>query len=119
MKHTPLPWEVDTGNTVGHIKSISTNNKKMPDGSLSTPTVAKYDIGVNIGYRLRPEEEQKANAELIVKAVNCHYELLKALEEYVAEWDYNYEFDSHITGIITPPESYHMAREAIAKAKGE
>lgn len=83
MEHTPLPWEIDTGNTIGHIKSISTKNKKMPDGSFSTPTIARYDIGVNLGYRLRPEKEQQANADLIIKAVNCHYELVEACKELI------------------------------------
>jgi hypothetical protein len=109
MKHTPLPWNLEKleSDTQGYRRSSAGDFAVIAE-NLMTPC---FVFGI--------DPEGQANAEFIVKAVNCHYELLWALKHYVAEWDYNHKSESHITGITTPPSSYYMAKEAIAKAKGE
>jgi hypothetical protein len=52
----------------------------------------------------RPTEEAKANAALIVRAVNCHDELLAALKEVVAISDRKHD-------------AWDKAKAAIAKAE--
>ena len=95
MKHTPGPWKIDYNGSVGHVKSIS--NKED-----HTPTVARYDIGVNLGYRLRPYNEQKANGYLIAAAPEMLEHLKKieiALSEYeIASIDNDEIIDIRITG---------------------
>jgi hypothetical protein len=59
IEHTPGPWEVDYGGSVGHVKSLANRE------SGKTPTVARYDIfpaGSALALR------QKANANLIAAA---------------------------------------------------
>lgn len=85
-KHTPGPWRVgDAGATVF--------GPKKPDGSL--PEI--------IASRLKGD-----NARFIVRAVNCHDELLEALRN-IANDSRFWQLDS----------SYQeQARAAIAKAEG-
>ena len=80
MKHTPLPWIQDYGQTIGHIKAIVNSDKQ------ATPTVCRYDVNtISIS-----KDERDANAQFIVKACNEHYkqkeinaDLLAALKEMV------------------------------------
>lgn len=80
-KHTPTPWEVDAGGTVGHIKSVA----HREDGA--TPTVARYntfakyrDDGNRFSKVVMSEAEEKANAEFICRAVNGWDALVAACE---------------------------------------
>jgi len=66
MTHTPTPWEIEPVNTEMIIQS----------GSCPYRYVAVVD-----GCQAMSEEEEKANAEFIVLAVNCHDELLKVCQE--------------------------------------
>ena len=50
-----------------------------------------------------------ANAEFIVRAVNCHDELVKALEAVVRDWD---------SPDVSPERIRDQAIAALAKAKG-
>ncbi len=70
MSHTPLPWAKDYGNTKGHIKAV------INKGEYKTPTVCRYDVRVTTISK----DEQEANAEMIVKAVNCHAELVAVVK---------------------------------------
>lgn len=73
VKHTPIPWAVDYGGTPGHIKAVIKPGKH-------TPTVARYDIWFD-GDQFREKwaesagysrQQEKANADFIVEAVNSH-----------------------------------------------
>ncbi len=70
-KHTPTPWFIERINkqapSIVHIVS-------RKGGTISDEVASVYcaDAG----------SEQEANAKFIVKAVNCHDELLAALKEY-------------------------------------
>lgn len=58
MKHTKGQWIIDYGGTIGHIKAVS------PEG---TPTVCRYAPPPSCAPSI-PEEEQRANAQLIAQA---------------------------------------------------
>lgn len=74
-KHTPTPWKVVTG--------LYGTTSIWADGEEMAICPINYD-----GAR-RPPEESTANAEFIVRAVNCHDELLAALEDILASYDAN------------------------------
>jgi len=65
MTHTPLPWEVDYSNA-----DVSQAGIKTEDG-INVAWMSKY----------QPNCSSHENAEFIVKAVNCHDELVEALKE--------------------------------------
>ena len=67
--------------------------------------------GIGISYK----ESMRINAPN-GKLIAAAPELLNALHEYIAEWDYRHGEENHRTGITTTPESYNMAKEAIKKA---
>ena len=69
-KHTPGPWAIDFGGTIGHIKSVAT--VKTNEDNYMTPTVARYDVKTPS----LSEEEKKANARLIAAAPDM-YEFIK------------------------------------------
>jgi len=52
----------------------------------------------------------EANAHFIVRACNCHDELLEALEDLVSDWEITGELELSVLS---------NARAAIAKARGE
>jgi hypothetical protein len=95
--HTPLPW----GWMVEEQHFITSD-----DGRIANVLSPRYP-GNASGEAF---EEGCANAELIVRAVNSHADLLAALEGLLADVD-NPASD-------TEPESHMRARAAIAKAKG-
>lgn len=67
MEHSPLPWTASTSSYE------LTNTVVAADG---------FRVAVLIdGNKERPPEEHAANAEFIVRAVNSHAELVKALED--------------------------------------
>lgn len=65
MAHTPTPWVIDGSGT---IRSLSSNK-----------TVA-YAAGWS-------QAEANANAALIIRAINSHAALVKALKGILADWD--------------------------------
>lgn len=64
-KHTPLPWEALKGGPIVH--------QRESDGYVY---VADTDVCTNVYHPSR--DLIKANAEFIVKACNCHDDLLEA-----------------------------------------
>lgn len=64
-KHTPLPWKVREHN----------NQKRYIDAENGL-TIADALMHSSLGN----QDNHKANAEFIVKAVNSHYELVEALK---------------------------------------
>jgi len=73
-RHTPVPWTVHPQYTDRSVFPIGTTE---PDGSSI--------ILAEVNSRGGTEENQRANAEFIVRACNSHADLLAALEECVTE----------------------------------
>jgi hypothetical protein len=102
-KHTPLPWYADG------------------------PEVLGIDGNGDFGYHVAtawnspggPEpDEAHANAELIVRAVNAHADLLAALESLLGEYESLWSEatdDQH--GEPNAP-AYEQAKAAVTKARG-
>lgn len=86
MGHTPTPWHVDH-----HVHIKAENGWRV--ASVNVPSGSVGSWGVN------PSD----NAHFIVRAVNCHEELLAALEQYAS-------------GLT---DTGACARAAIAKARGQ
>lgn len=79
--HTPTPWVMihDTYDDELHI----TTQTRLDNDKVQI-------AAVTINYREDFEAEQQANASFIVKAVNCHEELVAALDEvmtWIRNWD--------------------------------
>lgn len=98
--HTPTPWAADEAES-GGSRILSTVN------------------GANIAFTdylndasLKEPREDFANAQLIVRAVNAHDELVNALGLLVAFVDSDDEEGPAIGEVI------EQARAALAKAKG-
>lgn len=103
-KHSPTPWVADYAGTHGHIKTLGYREERG-----STPTVARYDIdGVSIGV-----DEQKANAEFIIRAVNCHDDLVIALDDCVSV------MTKELKGLAVIQPELRQALTVLAKATGE
>lgn len=80
MKHSPLPFHLET--YLVHVHCIPT--------SIAIVHGAKDGTGVVIGYLLLETgtaEENAANAELIILAVNSHYQMLEAAQAVIASID--------------------------------
>ena len=97
MKHTQGQWLI-----------CEHDNGLIIDGSACAWPIAKVD-------KETQPMHWRANARLIASAP----QLLKALEEYVAEWDFEHASETYQTGLSPEPASLIMAREAIARATGE
>jgi len=97
--HTPLPWRLakDGGPSIYATRA-------HPKAGFD-PLLASVEGGP------LTNDQQQANADLIVQAVNSHYELLEALEGLLEEC-VNRTHD-------LSTEWWDKARAAIAKAKGE
>jgi len=91
-KHTPLPWEVGSTGDDGRIRINSEEQR----------TVA-YVAGSSM-------VEVKANAEFIVKAVNCHEELLQLA------WAMDKFLDADLTNEENRVMMRNMIQSVIAKA---
>lgn len=89
MAHTPTPWREEQTAIIG----------------------GDNDMVCDTGYFLVPKN--KANIGLIVRAVNCHDELVAALETMIARLDCRKKWED------PDREAYHAARSALARATGE
>ncbi len=70
-KHTPTPWQL----AVGRYILAKVGPPRHERGTVEIAVLAKGDDW---------EEEQEANAALIVRAVNSHHEMLEALKTIAA-----------------------------------
>jgi hypothetical protein len=70
VQHTPTPWGYDLNHTIAAV---------LPDDEEWGVTVCQVAGEYGIG-RGKVSEEDKANAEFIVRACNSHDDMLKALE---------------------------------------
>lgn len=115
MKHSPLPWSIHSWSDK-ELLAVSS-----PDGDFVSETVrigsgeklicdCEYN-NAGRGYPRPEREENKANFELIIRAVNSHHELMESLETIIS-------VSEKECGIVWK-QQYDAARSAIAKAKGE
>lgn len=102
MKHTPTPWKI-----VARSADPLDVSKRMIEDSQGR-FIVKTGTTVHISL-----EQQAANAAFIVRAVNCHYELVNSLKQ----------IKSQLTAIdgLTHQEEFilSIAQQAIAKAEGK
>lgn len=91
-KHTPLPWRVFVGGSEGAW--IKPDVGSMKEDLKHIGVINGRDLATDI-----------ANAEMIVRAVNCHDDLLHALK--------NLENDTN----IIPDHAWKIVQDAIAKAE--
>lgn len=96
-KHTPTPWKFET-----HCLWGGAN-------------LDRYAAGVGTGI---PRDEQVANGEFIERAVNCHADLLAALERIAAVGG-PFTDNSHSPYWAIGADDLAACHAAIAKAKGE
>ena len=68
MKHTPLPWLADNGDS--EVWGIFDDNGAELAYLIKLPSIEPS----------KEFDESKANAEFIVRACNCHYDLLDSLK---------------------------------------
>jgi len=96
MKHTPTPWKINA------LFNIA--------GANDRPVGTTGSNGLEGWY-----EENIDNAKFIVKAVNCHDDLVEAIKEIVGFCYPNGLFrgESNMAGII---DIACMAKEALEKA---
>jgi hypothetical protein len=69
QRHTPTPWEVRTNYRAAHRGDIWSACKGFPSRPVAS-TVGQENA-----------DERAANAAFIVKAVNAHEQLVKALQQ--------------------------------------
>ena len=103
-KHTPAPWRIIDGDEIvsdGAKNSFWTNNVGDP------AIVCKLGFDCYDSEQYRNFDNYKANARHIVHCVNCHDELLEALENLLGGY----------TG-YKGGEYRRKAQKAITKAKG-
>ena len=99
---TPGPW------TIGRFGKIFSGDKQRVDNTLLLS-------GVALTTGNHPfEDEARANAELIVKAVNAHDNLVAAADAALTWW---HSIPSHV--LEHEPEWVQMCRDAAALTKAE
>lgn len=116
-QHSPTPWE---------INDVCNQLEEDYDGSDIVISKDNYPLvtvrGTNDMSCLEDEDLEKmelevvANAEFVVKAVNCHDELLAALEE-INNLKAISGLPEHLHALITAMKI--VAKEAINKAKAQ
>ena len=98
-KHTPLPWEAGAfGTIMGHKEG----NGIPQDFIAQVQPLNGYDSFVH-------SEKAKANRDIILRAVNCHEELLKALRLIVGYSGHGKTVEERLT----------IAKAAILKVEGK
>ncbi|MCK5445110.1 MAG: hypothetical protein KAI73_05755 [Rhodospirillaceae bacterium] len=80
-EHTPIPWNVETGNADGD-KLIWIGS---PGNDICDLYHKRAEHGVDLVEHFHLKENAEANAEFIVTAVNSHDGLLEALEQAAME----------------------------------
>lgn len=113
-KHTPGPWKFSIGDSFSDTDFIIAQD--CPDEGDSW-VIIRCQPGPT-----RSLEHEQADFEFIVRAVNCHKELLEALKETKAELLTLTKGEScdHSVGICwcSTFRSLEFAEAAIAKAEG-
>ena len=130
-EHTPIPWRVGFADGSG-----STTVTTVGEHDYSHPAFAKIDdlpgrVTLKVDHSAPrrhyfsvacicemsddsaiSEVQQKANAAFVVRAVNCHEELVEALQDFLADWD-----SPNFRTYYIDEAHVEAARAALAKAK--
>ncbi len=102
IKHTPTPW-------ICHGLEITGTNDKRKNFAHGVCTVDNDDDRQGNGV-------SRANAALIVRAVNAHDELVKALRKVEGHFE-NFEMSGELGG--DEKDCLDAIRAALAKAQGD
>lgn len=106
-KHTPTPWEFD-----GEIRWENTpGEQEIHTGNYDIYIDGGNTIIANVNGQI---PEGKVNVALIVRAVNCHEELVAVLQEFLRV------ADTRVTGSECQSlvnETQRTSRAALAKVK--
>lgn len=103
MGHTPTPWRIDEGD-LGIIRG--------PGGMIA-------DVRGQEGHYFCPKRDQREridNAEFIIRACNCHDDLLAACKKLIEIWHRAGPLGSYQMEKFDIP--VRMAEMAIDKAEG-
>ena len=100
-KHTPTPWEIDEGDV-----RIKSDDYEVCRASDLPSSFGKYDYGD------KGEEEQKANAEFIVRACNVYDELVEACKSALSALNSISSYDQESMEVKS-------LKQAIAKTEGK
>lgn len=118
VTHTPTPWK---------IGAINNDPRRGVVGETAIINSSAYCVAVAIPRGQHGDlapEITRANAEFIVRAVNCHEELVQALT-HIASLSAGWDADGSLGP--KPPLSWEsvarlsmdLARAALAKAEGK
>lgn len=102
-KHTPTPW---VKNRYGRLEGA--NGK----------AVTVDDLGIAMALN-GSDEEERANAEFIVRACNAHADLVEALAHAHKELMWAYEQDEYAHGAAGLRLAAQECWAALAKARGD
>lgn len=105
---TPRPWEVHDDTNIRSVGGQHIGVASGPHTIGATPEVMER--------RRQEQAEDRANAEFIVRAVNCHEDLLEALEG-IWQW-LGVEAGNRTEGDWIEKEPWVRVRAAIEKARG-
>lgn len=98
-KHTPTPWMYDAE----HAEILYDDKDVRPRIAI-------------IGDNTSPEQ-QKADGEIIVRAVNCHAELVAALDAAKRMFEYSGDGRKKLSDPTEAPLTYKQICAALEKAK--
>lgn len=117
-KHSPIPWRLGYRDGSGMGTIITEKRERTEYGLLPKKEVARLHWGCSCcdSGADAMSEEDKANADLIVRAVNSHAELLEALEGLMTDLSGGPKKCGHDFSCVCAGDA---ARAEIAKAKGE
>ena len=105
QRHTELPWTwVDDGDEDGSLCHILTENEEGHIATVMSPSACNDD-------------EERANAQYIVTAVNAHEAMKGALEAFIAAVDRSNGPVTFHTGMSGG--AYGLALTALRLARGE
>jgi hypothetical protein len=77
--HTPTPWSVKSELT------RSASNEVVDADGLTVAECPRYGAGIVSDGRTAPWHHANANAAFIVRAVNCHEDLVRACDAFLAK----------------------------------
>ena len=97
MKHTELPWKLYQEKFRPEISDKVVVEIQDANGSAIIPWGA-FDAAN------QPKKERMGNYRLIVRACNCHYQLLEALQATRGQWIHSVNADKCLQAIAKATE---------------
>jgi len=107
MKHTPTPWRV-CGNNKCSCKMIWAESTDSHIATARPVACVHGEWGDSIEHIYGENTNVEENAAFIVRAVNCHEQLLEIVKDYLTFRE--------VRGMHT--EFTEIIKQAIAKAEG-